>query len=41
MPKRVFITTDEIAATMEFLMSHNARNITCQTLVIDGDWTAR
>ena len=41
MPKKVFITIDEIAATIEFLLSHNARNITGQTIVIDGGWTAR
>ncbi len=41
MPKKVFITIDEIAATIEFLMSHSARNITGQTIVIDGGWTAR
>ncbi len=41
MPKGVFITSDEIAATIEFLCSAAARNITGQTLVIDGGWTAR
>jgi 3-hydroxybutyrate dehydrogenase len=41
MPKKAFITIEEIAATVEFLMSHEARNITGQTLVIDGGWTAR
>jgi len=41
MPKKVFITPTEIAATIEFLMTHDARNITGQTIVIDGGWTAR
>jgi 3-hydroxybutyrate dehydrogenase len=41
MPKKAFISIEEIAATVEFLISHNARNITGQTIVIDGGWTAR
>jgi 3-hydroxybutyrate dehydrogenase len=41
MPKKAFITVEEVAATVEFLMSHEARNITGQTIVIDGGWTAR
>ena len=41
MPKRAFITIEEIAGTVEFLISHEARNITGQTIVIDGGWTAR
>lgn len=41
MPKKKFITPEEIAATIEFLASHAARNITGQTIVIDGGWTAR
>lgn len=41
MPKKAFITVEEIAATVEFLISHAARNITGQTIVIDGGWTAR
>ncbi|HLX63921.1 MAG TPA: 3-hydroxybutyrate dehydrogenase [Planctomycetota bacterium] len=41
MPKKAFITIDEIAAAVEFLIGHGARNITGQTLVIDGGWTAR
>jgi 3-hydroxybutyrate dehydrogenase len=41
MPKKTFITVEEIAATIEFLISHEARNITGQTIVIDGGWTAR
>jgi NAD(P)-dependent dehydrogenase (short-subunit alcohol dehydrogenase family) len=30
-----------VAATIEFLASREARNITGQTIVIDGGWTAR
>jgi 3-hydroxybutyrate dehydrogenase len=41
MPKRRFITVEEVAATIEFLAGHHARNITGQTIVIDGGWTAR
>jgi 3-hydroxybutyrate dehydrogenase len=41
MPKRVFITTDEVAGTIEFLLSPAARNITGQTITIDGGWTVR
>ena len=41
MPKRAFITIEEVAATAEFLMSDMARNITGQTITIDGGWTAR
>lgn len=41
MPKKAFISIEEIAATVEFLMSAQARNITGQTIVIDGGWTAR
>jgi 3-hydroxybutyrate dehydrogenase len=41
MPKKKFITVEEVAAAIEFLASHEARNITGQTLVIDGGWTAR
>ncbi|MDP7348291.1 MAG: 3-hydroxybutyrate dehydrogenase [Phycisphaeraceae bacterium] len=39
MPKRQFISVEEIAATVEFLISNSARNITGQTIVIDGGWT--
>jgi 3-hydroxybutyrate dehydrogenase len=41
MPKKRFIATEEIAGTIEFLASHAARNITGQTIVLDGGWTAR
>jgi len=40
MPKGVFIGVDEIAALMAFLISPQARNITGQTIAIDGGWTA-
>jgi 3-hydroxybutyrate dehydrogenase len=40
MPKGVFIGVDEIAALVAFLMSAQARNITGQTIAIDGGWTA-
>ena len=41
MPKRRFITVEEVAGTVEFLAGPAARNITGQTIVIDGGWTAR
>lgn len=41
MPKRQFITVEEIAATVEFLTSPGARNITGQEIVIDGGWTVK
>jgi len=41
MPKGCFIDYDELAGTAGFLLSHAARNITGQTIVIDGGWSAR
>lgn len=41
MAKKAFITLEEIAGTAMFLTSPAARNITAQTLVLDGGWTAR
>lgn len=41
MPKKAFIGIDEIAGIVEFLISPAARNITGQTIVVDGGWTAR
>ncbi|MDE2271665.1 MAG: 3-hydroxybutyrate dehydrogenase [Xanthomonadaceae bacterium] len=41
MPKRAFIGIDEIAGIVAFLISPPARNITGQTIVVDGGWTAQ
>ena len=41
MPKGVFIGFDELAGIIEFLSSPAARNITGQTIVVDGGWTAQ
>lgn len=41
MPKRAFIGIDEIAGIIGFLISPPARNITGQTIVVDGGWTAQ
>lgn len=41
MPKKAFITVEEVAAAVEFFIAATARNITGQTMVIDGGWTAR
>jgi 3-hydroxybutyrate dehydrogenase len=41
MPKRQFIGIDELAGTIEFLLSASARNITGQCITIDGGWTAQ
>lgn len=41
MPKKTFISTDEIVQSVLYLMSPCARNITGQSLVIDGGWTAQ
>lgn len=39
MPKAAFITFEEMSGTADFLMSPAARNITGQTITIDGGWT--
>jgi 3-hydroxybutyrate dehydrogenase len=39
MPKKAFITVEEVASAVRFLISHGARNITGQSIVIDGGWT--
>ena len=41
MPKKVFITVEEVAAAVEYLVSPLARNVTGQTITIDGGWTAQ
>jgi 3-hydroxybutyrate dehydrogenase len=41
MPKRVFIGYDELAQIAMFLVSPGARNVTGQTIVVDGGWTAQ
>jgi 3-hydroxybutyrate dehydrogenase len=41
MPKKAFITFEEVAAAIEYLLSPLARNVTGQTITIDGGWTAR
>jgi 3-hydroxybutyrate dehydrogenase len=41
MPKGVFISFAEVAGITAFLASPCARNITGQTIVVDGGWTAR
>lgn len=40
-PKHTFITVEEIAAAVEYLISPLARNVTGQTITIDGGWTAQ
>jgi 3-hydroxybutyrate dehydrogenase len=41
MPKQAFITCEEVAAAAEYLMSPLARNVTGQSITIDGGWTAQ
>ena len=41
MPKGVFIEMDELAGITAFLSSPAARNITGQTIVVDGGWTVQ
>jgi 3-hydroxybutyrate dehydrogenase len=41
MPKKQFIAVEEVAYTVRFLTGELARNITGQTIVIDGGWTGQ
>ena len=39
MPKKQFVTIDELYGIAMFLISDSARNITGQTISVDGGWT--
>jgi 3-hydroxybutyrate dehydrogenase len=41
MPKRAFVTLEELAGIVEFLASDVARNVTGQWIAVDGGWTAQ
>ena len=41
MPKGVFISIEELYGIVAFLVSNVARNITGQTITVDGGWTVR
>ncbi|NVJ50871.1 MAG: 3-hydroxybutyrate dehydrogenase [Gammaproteobacteria bacterium] len=41
MPKKSFIEVAEIAAACEYFCQPLARNVTAQTLLLDGGWTAQ
>jgi 3-hydroxybutyrate dehydrogenase len=41
MPKKALIEIEALAQTVHFLFDPAAKNITGQTLILDGDWTAR
>jgi 3-hydroxybutyrate dehydrogenase len=41
MPKKAFITFEEIAAAVGYLIGPQARNVSGQTFTIDGGWTAQ
>jgi 3-hydroxybutyrate dehydrogenase len=41
MPKKAFISFEEIGAAVEYLISPLARNVTGQSITIDGGWTAQ
>jgi len=41
MPKKAFITIDEIAAAADYFIGDAARNVTAQALAIDGGWIAQ
>jgi 3-hydroxybutyrate dehydrogenase len=41
MPKKAFITFEEIAAAVGYLIGPMARNVTGQVITIDGGWTAQ
>ncbi len=41
MPKKAFITFEEVAAAIKYLGGWTARNITGQTITMDGGWRIR
>jgi 3-hydroxybutyrate dehydrogenase len=41
MPKRAFVTVEELGGIVEFLASDVARNITGQWIAVDGGWTCQ
>lgn len=41
MPKKAFIEMDELVGSVTFLVSPAAKNMTGQTLVLDGGWTVK
>jgi 3-hydroxybutyrate dehydrogenase len=41
MPKRAFVTVDELGGIVEFLASDVARNVTGQWIAVDGGWTCQ
>ncbi len=41
MPKKSFISLEEICATVDYLASDAARNMTGQSMVLDGGWTVK
>jgi len=41
MPKRAFVTVEELGGIVEFLASDVARNVTGQWIAVDGGWTCQ
>lgn len=41
MPKKAFISFEELAGTVSYLISPAAKNMTGQALVLDGGWTVK